>query len=75
MLIILKDSKQKRLREALCGVGGAVTFLAPVVLLLIAHCSLLIRSFDCRLLVHLLSLIDLKKDISLFLDTYHITGN
>ena len=37
MLIILKDSKQKRLREALCGVGGAVTFLAPVVLLLIAH--------------------------------------
>ena len=39
MLIILKDSKQKRLREALCGVGGAVTFLAPVVLLLIAHCS------------------------------------
>ena len=65
MLVTLKDSKQKKFEEGPLRCGWCQFLRCSKS----CHGSLLILSFVCRFLVHLLFLIDLKKDISLFLDT------
>ena len=69
--ILIKDSKQKKFEEGPLRCGWCHFLRSRKC----CHGSLLIRSFVCRFLVYLLFLINLKKDISLFLYTYHITEN